>query len=177
MTGLPESTVFICGGPRSRRLNKADLTRDVGIAPSPANHWLSTWRLHTDLLCALLNIRSEEALRQAPGVGAVWETFVFAQLREREPRAGRMGSLFFWCDRTREMDFVVDIGGRLELFEAKWTEVPSGSDAVNLDFVGPPAFRDLPTSFPIAAGLLAARDGTGVVAAQRTSFCAGSPRQ
>ncbi|HXP43118.1 MAG TPA: DUF4143 domain-containing protein [Candidatus Acidoferrales bacterium] len=33
----------------------------------------------TGLLCALLNIRSEEALQQSPAVGAVWETFVFAQ--------------------------------------------------------------------------------------------------
>src|SRR5437763_7876938 len=37
----------------------------------------------TGLLCALLNIRSEDALRQSPSVGAVWETFVFAQLRHR----------------------------------------------------------------------------------------------
>ncbi len=143
-------------------LNKADLARDVGIAPSTANNWLSTleasgqimllepwfsnrtksivkspklYLADTGLLCALLNIRSEEALRQAPGAGAIWETFVFAQLRDRERRAGRMGSLFFWRDRTREVDFVVDIGGRLELFEAKWTEVPAAGDAVNLDFV------------------------------------------
>ena len=33
------------------------------------------------------------------------------------------------------MDFVVDVGGKLELFEAKWTELPAASDAVNLDFV------------------------------------------
>ena len=78
-------------------LNKADLARDVGVAPSTANHWLSTleasgqivllepwfsnrtksivkspklYLADTGLLCALLNIRSEEALRQAPGVGA-----------------------------------------------------------------------------------------------------------
>ena len=44
-------------------------------------------------------------------------------------------SLFFWRDRTREMDFVVDVGGHLELFEAKWTELPTASDAVNLDFL------------------------------------------
>jgi uncharacterized protein len=68
-------------------------------------------------------------------VGAIWETFVFAQLRGRERRAGRVGSLFFWRDRTREVDFVIDVGGRLELFEAKWTELPADSDAVNLDFV------------------------------------------
>jgi len=39
------------------------------------------------------------------------------------------------ADRTREVDFVIDIGGKLELYEAKWTELPSASDAVNLDFV------------------------------------------
>jgi len=143
-------------------LNKADLARDVGIAPSTANEWLSMletsgqvvllepWfsnrtksivkspKLYvadTGLLCTLLNIRSEDALRQSPAAGAVWETFVFAQLRHRERLAGRAGSLFFWRDRTREVDFVVEIAGRLELLEAKWTELPTASDAVNLAFV------------------------------------------
>jgi predicted AAA+ superfamily ATPase len=143
-------------------LNKADLARDVGISPSTANIWLSMleasgqivllepWfsnrtksivkspKLYiadTGLLCALLNIRSEEALGLSPVIGAIWETFVFAQFRNRERRAGRSGSLFFWRDRTREVDFVVDAGGRLELFEAKWTELPSSGDTVNLDFV------------------------------------------
>src|ERR1700678_1776587 len=143
-------------------LNKADLARDIGIAPSTANHWLSMleasgqvvllepwfsnrtksmvkspklYLADSGLLCALLNIQSEEALRQSPAVGAVWETFVFAQLRARERRAGRAGGLFFWRDRTREVDFVVDAGGRLELFEAKWTELPDLGDTVNLDFV------------------------------------------
>jgi hypothetical protein len=91
--------------------------------------------MDTGLLCALLNIRSEEDLRQSPAVGAVWETFVFAQLRARERIAGHTGSIFFWRDRTREVDFVVDAGGRLELFEAKWTELPDLGDTVNLDFV------------------------------------------
>jgi predicted AAA+ superfamily ATPase len=143
-------------------LNKADLARDVGISPTTANHWLSVleasgqvvllepwfsnrtksivkspklYLADTGLLCALLNIRSEIDLRQSPAVGAVWETFVFAQLRARERRAGRVQSLFFWRDRTREVDFVVDIAGRLELFEAKWAEIPAAGDAVNLDFV------------------------------------------
>lgn len=143
-------------------LNKADLARDVGISPTTANHWLSTleasgqivllepwfsnrtksivkspklYLADTGLLCALLNVRSVEALRQAPAAGAIWETFVFAQLRDRERRAARKGSLFFWRDRTREVDFAVEVAGRLELFEAKWSEVPEASDAVNLDFV------------------------------------------
>lgn len=143
-------------------LNKADLARDIGIAPSTANHWLSMleasgqivllepwfsnrtksivkspklYLADTGLLCALLNIRSEEDLHQSPAVGAVWETFVFAQLRHRERRAGRAGGLFFWRDRTREVDFVADAGGRLELMEAKWTELPDTGDTVNLEFV------------------------------------------
>jgi uncharacterized protein len=76
-----------------------------------------------------------------------------------------MGSLFFWRDRTREVDFVVDIGGRLELFEAKWTEVPAASDAVNLDFVRNVVGKSgiasstiicrTSNSFPIADGLRA----------------------
>src|SRR2546423_6325348 len=143
-------------------LNKADLARDVGISPSTANHWLSVlaasgqivllepwfsnrtksivkspklYLADTGLLCALLNIRSEEALRQAPAAGAIWETFVFAQLRARERRTGRLGSLFFWRDRTREVDFVVDVGGRLELFEAKCGGLAAGGGGGSLEFV------------------------------------------
>lgn len=151
-----------CALRSANMLNKAELARDVGIAPSTANLWLSMleasgqvfllepwfanrtksivkspklYLADTGLLCALLNIRSEEALRSSPSAGAVWETFVFAQLRGRERRAGRTGSLFFWRDRTREVDFVADVGGRLELFEAKWTEIPDAGDTANLEFV------------------------------------------
>jgi len=76
-----------------------------------------------------------------------------------------MGSLFFWRDRTREVDFVVDVGGRLELLETKWTEVPTASDAVNLDFVRNVVGKSriasraiicrTSNSFPIAEGLRA----------------------
>jgi len=160
-------------------LNKADLARDVGIAPSTANQWLSMleasgqivllepwfsnktktmvkspklYLADSGLLCALLNIRSVEMLRQSPAAGAVWETFVFAQLRARERRAGRRGSLYFWRDRTREVDFVVDLAGNLELFEAKWTELPDRGDTVNLEFV-----RDAVGAAQITSGAVVAR--------------------
>ena len=61
-------------------------------------------------------------------------TFVLAQFRDRERRAGRTGSFFFWRDRTRKLDLVVDASGRLDLFEAKWTELPNLGDPVNLKF-------------------------------------------
>ena len=160
-------------------LNKADLARDVGISPGTANHWLSVleasgqvvllepwfsnrtksivkspklYLADTGVLCALLNIRTVEDLRQAPAAGAVWETFVFAQLRARERRMGRAGSLFFWRDRTREVDFVVDAAGKLELFEAKWNEVPTVADSVNLEFV-----RNVVGKSRIASGAVVCR--------------------
>ena len=158
-----------CALRSAQLLNKADLARDVGIAPSTAGNWLSMleasgqvallepwfsnrskslvkspklYLTDTGLLCALLNIRSVEALRQSPSNGPVWETFVCAQLRHRERRAGRSGSLFFWRDRTREVDFVADIDGRLELIEAKWTELPDDGDGGSLRVVREAVGRD-----------------------------------
>lgn len=173
-------------------LNKADLARDIGIAPSTANQWLSIleasgqivllepWfsnrtksivkspKLYvadSGLLCALLNVRSAAALRESPAMGQIWETFVFAQLRQRERRAGRSRTVFFWRDRTREVDFVVEAGSKLELYEAKSTELPTAGDAVNLAFVreivGRPRVRTAavicraPNPYPLARGLRA----------------------
>lgn len=164
-------------------LNKADLARDVGISPSTAQQWISIleasgqvvllepwfsnrtkslvkspklYLADTGLLCALLNIRSEEALLQSPSAGAVWETFVFAQLRHRERRAGRAGGLFFWRDRTREIDFVVDIAGHLELYEAKWTELPDAADAAGLA-----VFRETTGRAHVAGGAVVCRTPNG----------------
>jgi hypothetical protein len=174
-------------------LNKADLARDIGIAPSTANHWLSAleasgqiallepwfsdrtksivkspklYLADTGLLCALLNIRTAEELRGSPWAGSVWETFVFAQLRHREREAGRERTVFFWRDRTREVDFVVDIGGRIELIEAKWTELPQSTDTANLAFVRAAIGRSkvrraqvacrAPNSYPVGDGFVAA---------------------
>lgn len=48
-------------------------------------------------------------------------------------RVRRSGSLFFWRDRTREVDFLTDAGGRLELFEARWTELrPSPTRSIRI---------------------------------------------
>lgn len=140
-------------------LNKTELARDVGISPSTAGEWLSAleasnqvfllepWfssrtksltkspKLYlsdTGLLCFLVGIASERELAASAMRGPIWETFVCAELR-RQIRAGeRQGELFFWRDRTKEVDFLVHRGGRFELFDAKWTEHPDASDAATL---------------------------------------------
>jgi uncharacterized protein len=77
----------------------------------------------------------------------------------------RAGRLFLWRDRTREVDFVVDAGGRLELFEAKWTELADAGDTVNPEFVrnaagkskvsGGAVVSRTPNSFPLSNGFRA----------------------
>ena len=90
--------------------------RTKSIVKSPKRYLADT-----GLLCALLNVRTEQALRDSPSVGAIWGFFVFAQLRHRDRQTGHSRNLFFWRDRAREVDFVVERAGHLELFEAKWT--------------------------------------------------------
>ena len=147
-----ERMLRACALRSGQLLNKAELARDVGISPSTANQWLSVleasgqiallepwfsnktksivkspklYLTDTGLLCTLLNIQTTDELRRSPLVGAIWETMVFAELRKREAARRHGWSIYYWSDRTREVDFVIDRGGRYALFEAKWTENPT----------------------------------------------------
>lgn len=137
-------------------LNKAELARDVGISPSTADKWLSVlaasdqvyllepWfsnrtkslvkspKLYLNdsgLLCFLLGVSSSVDLLASPFAGAVWETLVCGELRRQLRYGARPGQLFYFRDRSKEVDFVIHRGGRFELYEAKWTERPDASDS------------------------------------------------
>lgn len=141
-------------------LNKADLARDVGISAPTANGWLNVlqtsghvvllepyfsnktkslikspklYLADTGLLSVMLNLESVGDLRKSPHAGAILETFVFSELRKREAfRTGRW-SIHYWKSGKHEVDFVVDRGPALELYEAKWIEYPDeNSDAAGL---------------------------------------------
>lgn len=158
-----ERFVRACALRSAQLLNKADLARDVGISPSTAGQWLSlleasnqvfllepwfsnrtkslvkTPKLYfcdTGLMCFLAGIRSTRDLIESPLASAVFETFVCAELRKQNRLDLRPGGLFFFRDRTKEVDFLLDRGGRFELFEAKWTEHPDARDASQLAHVG-----------------------------------------
>lgn len=140
-------------------LNKADLARDLGVSGHTVNEWLSvleasgivgllepwftnghkrlskTPKLYfrdTGLLCFLLNIRSADELASSPLRGSVFETAVYVELRKRLLRTDEVGSLYYYRDRSIEVDFVVHRGGRFVLFESKWSEVPTTSDIATL---------------------------------------------
>jgi predicted AAA+ superfamily ATPase len=150
-----ERFLRVCALRTAQILNKAEMARDVGISASTANAWLSAleasnivhliepWFVNrsksiakspklfladTGLLLYLLNIRTPDDLFSSPNLGAIWETFVFSEMRKLEERETGSWSIHFWRDRGKEIDFLVHRGGRYDLYEAKWTETPRGRD-------------------------------------------------
>jgi predicted AAA+ superfamily ATPase len=164
VTSLRDFERFLraCALRTGQLLNKSDLARDTGISPSTANQWLSVleasgqvallepwfsnktksitkspklYLTDTGLACALLNIRTAGDLRRSPLLGQLWETCVFAELRKQETARQLHWSIQYWRNRTREVDFVIDRGGRFHLYEAKWAENPRRGDADSLAFL------------------------------------------
>jgi len=86
----------------------------------------------TGLLCFLLNL-DDWTLGASPYVGAVWETFVFSEMRKLTQQGQRQVNFWYYRDqRAREIDFVVEAGGRLALLECKWREQLTIGDARHL---------------------------------------------
>jgi predicted AAA+ superfamily ATPase len=138
----------------SQMLNRAEMARDVGVAPSTAGQWLSVlersgvvsllepWfsnrgkslvkspKLHFQDagLCAfLMGIGSVEDLLDSPLAGALWETMVFSELQRLLATGGHSWQLAYWRDRTKEADFLLHRAGKIRLADAKWTGHPSGT--------------------------------------------------
>ena len=134
-------------------LNRAELSRDVGISPSTAGQWLSvlersgivgllepwysnrtktltkTPKLHfhdTGLCAFLMGLDSVSDLRESPLTGALWETMVYSEIHRLLASEVATWQLAFWRDRTKEADFLLHKGGRFLLADAKWAEHPDG---------------------------------------------------
>ena len=132
-------------------LNRSELARDTGISVKAAGDWLSVLEASSQilllepwfenlgkraikspkvyvqdpgLLCFLLGLDAR-SLGQSPLRGQIWESFVFAEIRKLNETAPDPGRLWFLRDQGgREIDFLLERGGRLELIEAKWGEGP-----------------------------------------------------
>ena len=142
-------------------LNKAELAKDIGISPTTANSWISVLEASgqitllepwfgnetkqlvkspkvyfndVGLLVSLLGVRSKEVLLNSPYLGAVWETFVFSELRKRDIHRDGSWNWNFYRDTTREIDFIKDEGGLFTLLECKWSENPSIKDTKHLEY-------------------------------------------
>lgn len=145
----------LCAGRNAQLLNATSLGNDAGIDHTTVRRWLSIleasflttllrphhrnfgkrlikspklYFLDPGLLCSLLGIRDADDLRVHASRGAVFETFVLAELVKAYAHRGRRPPLFFWRDSTgHEVDFLIDRGTELLSIEAKSGETAPGS--------------------------------------------------
>ncbi|MYA15278.1 MAG: ATP-binding protein [Gammaproteobacteria bacterium] len=145
---------------RSAQLvNRSDLARDVGVAGSTLASWLGVLEASHQLVLLepwygnpttslvkrpklylrdaglaafLCGVYSVDDLRVTPLAGALWETLVCAEIRRSQSNRHGRWNLYFWQDRAREADFLVQRAGRFHLADAKWTERPRSRDAASL---------------------------------------------
>lgn len=138
-------------------LNLTDLARDVGVAPNTAKHWLSVlvasglvWLLepyHTNLskrlvktpklyfldtgLAAYLTEWSSPATLEAGALsGAIFETWVVAEMLRSYWHNGKQAPLYFYRDKDqKEIDVLIVQDGRVHPVEIKKTLQPQ-RDAV-----------------------------------------------
>lgn len=154
--------IRLCAGRTGQLVNFSSLGADCGISNMTAKRWLSILQasfiiamlpphyenfskriikspklyfLDTGLLSFLLGIRTEEELLLHPLRGAVFETFVFAELYKAYFNDGEVPAIYFWQDaKKHEVDFVLDRGKKLIPIEAKSGETLSSDSFKGLKY-------------------------------------------
>jgi len=161
VTSLREFDRFMrsCSARSGQLLNKSDLAKDLGLSAKTVGNWLGVLEVSNQVLLLepyfgniqkrliktpklyfgdvglatyLLNINAN-SIANHPLVGGLWETLVYAELRKNLKVRNSRASLYFYRDQqSREIDFVIDVGGGLHLIECKWKEIPQAIDAKSL---------------------------------------------
>lgn len=162
VTDLPAFDAFLClaAARTGQELNLSDLAADAGITQPTARAWLHALeiaflvtvirphhksfrkrlrrrpRLHfldTGLVCHLLGIQSPDMLERHPLRGAIFESYVAAELTKAFVHRGREAPLFFWRDSTgHEVDILMDLGERLVPVEVKSGQTVAADATDNL---------------------------------------------
>jgi predicted AAA+ superfamily ATPase len=155
--------LLLCASRIGQLINFADLSKDLGISISVVKQWLhaleiggiiyllppyynnlgkrliKTPKLYFadhGLVNYLLNITTMENLNNSLFKGALWENFVFCELIKTQSAApGR--EIFFYRDQNGvEIDFVLELNGKIIFIEAKAQELP-GNSKLNFSKVTP----------------------------------------
>jgi predicted AAA+ superfamily ATPase len=146
---LQAFTTFLklCAGRTAQTINLSSLGGDAGVSHNTAKAWLSVleasfvclrlpaWhrnlgtsavkaaKLHfvdTGLACHLLGIQSADQLLHHPQRGAIFESWVAAEVYKARVHRGLPPSLFHYRDpRGAEVDVVLDTAAQIDLIEAK----------------------------------------------------------
>jgi predicted AAA+ superfamily ATPase len=137
----------LCAGRVGQLLNYSSVASDCGISQPTAKAWFSileasfiafrlpAWsgnlrkrlvkmpKLHfydSGLVCWLLGIRNVQQLRVHPARGAIFESWVAAEIAKHRANAGERGGLYFYRDQNGvEADLVIDGTDGLTVIEAK----------------------------------------------------------
>ncbi len=148
--------VRLCSGRSGQILNFSSLATDCGISHNTARAWISVleasyvlfqlrphhenfnkrlikapklYFLDTGLLCWLLGIREVAQLATHPLRGAIFETFVVAELVKTLANRGERPALYYWRDSNgNEVDVIAEVGAKLMPVEIK------SGQTVNRDF-------------------------------------------
>jgi len=74
------------------------------------------------LLLYLLGIKTTKELESSSLLGNIFETLVLGQIIRNLENKGIKPDLYFYRDHYgHEVDFVIPVGEKLKLFEAKWS--------------------------------------------------------
>ena len=167
-----ETFVRLAAARTATELNLSGLASDAGITRQTARRWLTALeigyvattlpshhanyrkrlrkrpRLHfldSGMVCYLLGIEDAATLERHPLRGAIFESFVVAELIKSFAAMRRDPGLYFWRDATgHEIDILIDAGSRLIPVEVKsgqtvpadavaglrwWTSIPSNPNS------------------------------------------------
>jgi len=147
-----EQFLRLCAARSSQLLNHAELARDVGVSPTTARRWIAVleasgvllrvrpyttsptkrlvkspklYPLDTGLAAFLTGHREADQLWQGPLRGALFEAAVLAEIVKAFTNVGDIPPLSFWrASDGLEVDFVLELAGRLHGFECKANATP-----------------------------------------------------
>ncbi len=149
--GTFQKFLSLCAGRVGQLLNLSDIAMNCGISVPTASKWFSlleasyilfrlqphftnfnkritkTPKLYfydTGLVCALLQITSQDTLSVSPFRGNLFENLMVSDLYKQFYNQGKRPPLYFWRDRngTLEIDCIVDKGNLLIPVEIKASE-------------------------------------------------------
>ncbi len=134
-------------------LSLSELSRDLGVAVNTIKAWLSvleaTYQIiilrpyfanigkrlvktpkvyftDTGILCYLTGLKNPEHMAYGPMGGAIMETAVLGEIFKRLTHRGMEPRVYFWRTAAGiEVDFIIDMNGKLIPIEAKHSATPN----------------------------------------------------
>jgi len=186
----------LCAVRTGQLLSMNALASDIGVSPNTVRSWLSVleasgiivllepyyrnlgkrlvktpklYFLDTGLACFLAGFRALDDLRDSALLGAFFETQVLAQIVRWYANRGLPPAVYFFRDHHgNEVDFVIPVGERLKLVEAKLSETPESQ---------PRGFQEVERALPpggvISRTVITPRRGARTVGGTTIADCVG----